>query len=138
MNRMKFAIDIHGVIDQRPKFFRRMCKSMVQGNVEVHILTGKHIENGIKEELLELGFLFDIHYTHLFSISDYHKEQGTIMWGDVKNPHMDDSDWDRTKADYCLREHIDFCIDDKEPYMEYFLTPVSLYKGNTAKPSRID
>ena len=132
---MKFAIDIHGVIDQNPKFWSRVCQSLVSGNIEVHIVTGKHFDNGIDQELLQLGFLRNIHYTNFFSISDYHKKAGTKMWGDTENPWMTDEDWDRTKADYCLREHIDFCIDDKESYMKYFLTPVALYKGNTAKPN---
>lgn len=117
---MKFAIDIHGVIDTNPKFFRRMCKSLVRGGMEVHVLTGKHIANGIKEELAQLGFLTDIHYTHLFSISDFHKERGTPMWGDTKNPYMDDQVWNNTKALYCRVNHIDFCLDDKEEYMILF------------------
>lgn len=127
---LKFAIDIHGVIDENPKFFRRMCKSLVRGGMEVHILTGKHLENKVHEELLQLGFLAFIHYTDLFSMADYHKEKGTKMWGDTKNPYMADADWDRTKADYCRRNQIDFCLDDKEQYMKYFLTPVALYKSH--------
>ena len=128
---MKFAIDIHGVIDKNTKFFRRMCKSLVQGNIEVHILTGKHLANGIKKELLQLGFLKGIHYTHLFSIADFHKERGTQMWGDVENPKMDDTVWNNTKALYCRVHHIDFCLDDNENYLSSFLTPVALYKSHT-------
>ena len=133
---MKFAIDIHGVIDENTKFFRHMCKSLMSGGIEVHILTGKHISNGVLDELSRLGFLKGTHYTTLFSMADFHKERGTKMWGDKKNPWMDDQVWNNTKALYCRVNNIDFCIDDKEAYMRDFLTPVALYKSHTIKAAK--
>ncbi|MEE9214672.1 MAG: hypothetical protein V3U54_07735 [Thermodesulfobacteriota bacterium] len=87
---MKLALDIHGVIDKRPKFYAALCQALVTGGIEVHILTGTHLEHGIYKELKKYGFKEGVHYTHLFSIADYHKERGTKMWGDLQNPWMED------------------------------------------------
>ena len=83
---MKLAIDIHGVIDKNPKFYNAFCKSLVSGNIEIHILTGSHLKNGIMKDLQQYGFEADVHYTHLFSIADYHKKIGTKMWGGYREP----------------------------------------------------
>lgn len=126
---MKIALDIHGVLSSDPKFFRDLAQAIIHAEGEVHILTGKHIANGIMEELEKAGFQPGIHYTKLFSISDYHKEIGTLMWGTTESPWMDDAIWSRTKADYCVRNNIDLCLDDTARYIPYFTTPVALYHG---------
>lgn len=125
--RRKIAIDIHGVLDKDPDFFRDLLQTLRNANWEVHILTGKHIKNGIIDDLKRLGIKKYDHYTHLFSISDYHKKIGTPMWGDAANPWMDDTVWSRTKADYCVREGIDFCLDDTDRYIPFFTTGVARY-----------
>jgi hypothetical protein len=125
--RRKIAVDIHGVIDQDPDFFRDFLQTLRNANWEVHILTGKHIKNGIMQELKRLGIARYDHYTHLFSISDYHKKKGTKMWGDEKNPWMDDTVWSATKAEYCVKNDIDLCIDDTDRYLPYFITGVARY-----------
>ncbi len=131
---MRIALDVHGCIDKDPKFFRDLAQAVIHADGEIHILTGKHIANGIMEELDAAGFAAGIHYTHLFSVSDYHKERGTQMWGTLENPWMDDVIWSNTKADYCRYYKIDLCIDDTARYIPYFTTGVALYrKGNEAK-----
>jgi len=132
--RRKIAVDIHGVLSKDPDFFRDLLQTLRNANWEVHILTGKHIENGIIAELDKLEIKKYDHYTHLFSISDHHKKIGTKMWGTVENPFMDDEVWSRTKADYCREHEIDLCIDDTARYVPFFTTGVALYsKGQEAK-----
>lgn len=116
------ALDLHGIINTLPEFFSLLTQALVKDNFEVHVLTGSHIKGQkIEEELQKYG----IAYTHLFSISDYHKEKGTEgMWYDEKgDPWVSDTDWDRTKADYCAKNNIAFCIDDTARYAKHFETP---------------
>jgi len=122
---MKIAFDIHGVCDSAPEFFSLISKLLVENKNEVHILTGREVNNGAIEELKALG----IHYTHFFSIADHHKSIGTEMWKDEKGrPWLDDELWDATKGEYCEKHGIDFCLDDTEAYGEYFKTPFAFMK----------
>lgn len=116
------ALDLHGIIDANPIFFAEASKSLVKDGWQIHILTGSHIvDQGIEAQLKKL----EIDYTHLFSIADYHRENKTEgMWYDVKgDPWVSDEDWDKTKADYCKRNDILFCIDDTARYARNFETP---------------
>lgn len=122
-NVKKIGIDIHGVIDTNPEFYSHLTRALYAAMFEIHVLTGSHITPKIKAQLRNWG----ISYTHLFSISDYHKEKGTKMWGDDTNPWMSDEDWNPTKAEYCKRNNIDLCIDDRDAYFEFFSTPVARY-----------
>lgn len=120
--RKALALDIHGIINANPTFFAAITRSLIKDGWEIHILTGSHIVEGkIPEELSEYG----IAYTHLFSIADYHRENKTTgMWYDTNgDPWVSDEDWDKTKADYCKRNNIPFCIDDTARYAHYFETP---------------
>lgn len=124
---MKIALDIHGVCDSSPEFFKLISKLIINDGGEVHILTGRRVSDGALEEVREL----DIGYTHFFSIADHHEEIGTKMWEDKNgNPWLDDETWDRTKGDYCKENEIDFCMDDTERYGEYFETPFAYVKIN--------
>jgi len=123
---MKIGIDIHGVVDSAPEFFSLITKLLVESGSEVHILTGKMVKHGAKEELEEFG----ISYTHFFSIADFHAENKTKgMWySDNGNPWVDNETWDRSKADYCREHQIDFHIDDTLRYGDYFTTPFAFMK----------
>jgi copper homeostasis protein CutC len=122
---MKIALDIHGICDTSPEFFKELSRLFVEAGHELHILTGRRVSDGAMEEIEELG----IRHTHFFSIADYHAEVGTKMWEDKNgNPWLDDETWDRTKGDYCKRNEIDFCIDDTERYGDYFSTPFGFMK----------
>lgn len=123
---MKKAIclDYHGIISAYPEFFKLLMSSLVIESWEVHIATGSHIvEKNIVSELKSYGIEKDKQYTHLFSIADYHRDRQTPgMWHDEnENPWVSDEDWDRTKADYCQREEIPYCIDDTARYANHFL-----------------
>jgi hypothetical protein len=122
---MKIGLDIHGVCDANPEFFVELSKLFVNSGHEVHILTGRRVSDGALQEIKELG----LSYTHFFSISDHHKNVGTVMRNDKNgNPWMEDETWDRTKGDYCKEQNIDFCMDDTERYGQYFVTPFAFIK----------
>lgn len=118
----KLALDLHGVINTYPAFFAAISNSLLRDGWEIHLLTGSHLkDNKIEEELKGYGF----EYSHIFSIADFHRENVTPgMWYDEKgDPWVSNEDWDKTKADYCKKHEIDFCIDDTARYANYFETP---------------
>lgn len=136
----KIAVDIHGVIDQFPKFFKDLMATLVQAGWEVHILTGKRWDI-VNPELIKLGVIPDVHWTHIFSISEHHLKIGTKMWGTKENPWMDDEIWSKTKAEYCQEHGIELCLDDTDRYLPHFTTPVARYYPNgkhTATPTPKD
>ena len=117
---MKFGFDIHGVLDDLPETFRALNNSLYDSGYEIHILTGSHISNKIKNQLDSLG----IKYHHLFSISDYHKSIGTEMWyDDDGQPWLDKESWNKTKGEYCEKHGINLHFDDSDVYNEHFKTP---------------
>lgn len=131
------GLDLHGIINSYPEFFASLTQSLVKDGWLVTVLTGSHIkEQKIEEELKRYG----IAYTHLFSIADYHKENQTEgMWYDEKgDPWVSDEEWNRTKAVYCKKHNIAFCIDDTARYSSDFETPfgymsIQLHKDNPNK-----
>lgn len=125
---MKLGLDVHGVIDAEPAFFSFLSKTILLANGEVHIITGTEDSEHLRTTLTQLN----IHYTHFFSISSYHKSIGTKMWyTDPNNPWCDEVVWNRTKGDYCARNKIDFHIDDSPEYQQYFTTPFLLFQKRT-------
>lgn len=133
----RLALDLHGIINTHPAFFAASTQSLVKDGWEIHVLTGSHLnDNEIAGELEK----YNIAYTHLFSIADHHQKKGTKgMWYDKKgNPWVSDSDWDRTKAEYCKENEIDFCIDDTARYANYFETPFGYMsiQMNKQKPNK--
>jgi len=95
----------------------------------VHILTGPPAEIA-RAEIAELG----LHYTHLFSITDYHVGLGSAITFDGRgHPFMADYEWDRTKADYCLREGIQLHLDDSDAYNYFFKTPYARFYSKTKR-----
>ena len=117
MSKFKLGLDIHGVIDANPEFFSKLSHMFKSMGYEVHILTGHSITIKLIKQLLDLN----IHYTHLFSITDYHANIGTsIEYEDSENPWIEDELWNKTKAEYCRKYKISMMIDDSEDYGQYF------------------
>lgn len=116
---MRIGLDIHGVIDAHPDFFKyRTMEWMFQGGHEIHIVTG-----------MEWGkAMFDIYqagisFTHHFSIVDHHRRIGTRIWNnDTRGDGywMDKEDWNRTKGEYAVTKSLDIHIDDSPCYGPYF------------------
>lgn len=131
---MKFAVDIHGVCADKPELWRVMTKAWVDAGHEVHILSGPPMDQ-IKGELSGMLFVESIHYTHVFSIVDYHRDiLKTTMKQDCKgNWHLDPAEggdagyylWDRTKGDYCLRMGVDCIFDDSDAYKYFVKSPTA-------------
>lgn len=131
------ALDLHGVINTHPIFFSEASKSLIKDGWQIHVLTGSHIVDQKVEAQLEV---FNIKYTHLFSIADYHRDNKTegMYYDESGDPWVSDEDWDKTKADYCKQNDIMFCIDDTARYARNFETPfgyMSIQMSNK-KPNR--
>lgn len=117
---IKIGIDIHGVIDKEPDIFSELTHEFKKKEYEVHILTGARIDDRVLSELSQYG----IKYDKLFSILDYHSEIETKMWKDEDGCEWIPQDiWNSTKGNYCLRNEIDFHIDDTKIYGKWFKTP---------------
>ena len=117
---LKIGLDIHGVIDSDPDFFRELTRKLHKEGHMVFVLTGREICNEILQELNSHG----IYYDELFSITSYHKSIGTHMSylnGDKTQPLINPIKWDRTKADYAERVGLDIHFDDSIDYKEYFV-----------------
>lgn len=123
-SKMKIGIDFHGVIDKKPQFFSEFTKLLKENGHEVHILTGSTVSNNLLIELTK----YQIHYTHIFSITDYKENCGArVIYDDNGNPWIDDEDWNGAKAEYCQRLNIDIHLDDSSEYGKYFKTPYCLF-----------
>lgn len=119
----KVGIDLHGVADAKPEFFKALTKTLVDAGWEVHVITGAR--KSLEEKTIQES---GISYTHFFSITDYHMELGTpIRWDEKNEPHLDSYLWDKTKAEYCERMGIDLHIDDSDIYQYFFKTPYARF-----------
>lgn len=134
------CLDLHGIIDAYPEFFSELTQSLAKDGWKITVATGSHLEEDkIANELKGYG----IAYTHLFSIADYHRENKTPgMWYDEKgDPWVSDEDWNKTKAEYCKRNNVSFCIDDTAKYANYFSTPfgyMTIQKDNKTPNRYLD
>jgi len=121
---MKIGIDLHGVVTDRPEFFKEFTKMLVDNGHEVHIITGPFLGERLYAEIKK----YDLSYTHLFSIASYHQEIGTPMTFDAKgNPFLNEYLWDKTKGEYCLKHNIDLHFDDSDAYGYFFKTPFARF-----------
>ena len=130
---MKIAIDIHGVIDSDPTFFSEFINLFIENGHEIHILTGRLINERLDNKLKDLG----IYYTHIFSMAQYLIEKGEdVHWEDDDNPWFGDEVWNKVKGEYCFEKDIDMCIDDTEAYMKNFNTPFLLYRDKNSNKNK--
>jgi hypothetical protein len=121
----KIGLDFHGVINYMPEFFSFFTKAIIDSGGEVHIITG-----GLYPEEMELIEKYDIKYTKIFSIREYHKEKGTPTFDNHPVhgfPMVSNEEWDKTKGEYCEREGIDLHIDDTMQYQKNFTTPFCFF-----------
>ena len=116
---MKIGFDIHGVLDKDPELFKYIINALRQKGHEVHVITGREINDDLLKELDELR----IPYDYLFSITSYHKSIGTYITyknDDPTQPLIAPPKWDRTKGEYAKEVGLDIHIDDSEVYGDYF------------------
>lgn len=120
---MKIGLDIHGVVNKYPEFFKVLSHALVNAGHEVHIITGISETKEVIDELSKYG----LKWTHFFSITDHHLKIGTKIEYDGQNrPHMDNEIWDQTKGWYCNENKIDMHFDDSNSYHDHFETPYFL------------
>lgn len=132
----KIGLDLHGVISDHPEYFKSLMRALRSQSWEVHIITGGSKEKA-EQELAKLDIVIAYEYTHLFSVLDYHLEKGTriVGWHPVlQNPEFPDTEWDRTKADYCRENEIGLHLDDSLIYENHFTTPFARVWTNTNTP----
>jgi hypothetical protein len=115
---MLIGFDFHGVLDTY-EVFRELTGILVSNGHEVHIITGEENSNFFRKTLKNLN----VKYTKIFSITSYHKKKGTPVDYDKNGPWMDKELWNKTKANYCKRNKINFHIDDSLEYGLHFTTP---------------
>jgi len=122
---MKLGLDLHGVLDINSKDFVKIAKKIKDEGGEVHIITG----SSITEEVLNIVKTSGIDYDYIVSIQDeLLKLHKPISYNEYKRPVFIDSLWNEFKAQYCKNNNIDLHYDDTDKYIEYFSTPVILYK----------
>ena len=126
----KIGLDIHGVIDNNPKFFIDLAKRYDQ----VYIITGGSCADGrIENELL--AYNNGEKFWHvLFSVYDHLKSVGAKTNEELGNASrwpFPDETWNHVKAEYCEKEGIDMHIDDMMEYLIHFRTPYMLHKDPT-------
>lgn len=131
---MKISLDLHGVITDMPEALSKMTEVLIRGGAEVHIITGSPTDKAI-EELSEIGFQKDIHYTHVIGVNNFLCKKGKEPLGDeldrYGNPLFSEIDWDTAKAQYCRENEIDLHLDDSDIYDKYFTTPYArIYTKN--------
>ncbi len=122
---MKFALDIHGVIDSLPEVFSFLSKAIISNGGEVHLITGGTWSKDLEDKVNSLN----IKYTHKFSVYDHLIETNVDIVGEIEFPDgtiqkkFKDGEWDRVKGEYCLNNNISLHIDDTLIYNDFFKTP---------------
>jgi hypothetical protein len=114
-----------------------LATALVACGHEVHIISGPPLDV-IEKELKSLLFEKNLQYTHVFSIVDHNIAIGSNVTYD-ENGHAwtDEYTWDKTKADYCLRENISLHIDDSDQYGYFFKTPYARFFSKNKRKQKI-
>lgn len=124
---LRIGLDIHGVIDSKPKFFSKYSIRLRAIGHTVYIITGAKITPKLIEKLRNYGMEWD----YLLSITDYHvaKKITAVRFDDNGDPWMDQDTWDATKAHICKENKIDILIDDSNIYGKYInkISPDTVY-----------
>ncbi|MBR1600619.1 MAG: hypothetical protein IJ677_03480 [Alphaproteobacteria bacterium] len=118
----KIGIDFHGVLNTNPSFFRDFCHQAINRNIEIHLISG-----GPRETIAEFAQMNSIKYTKLWCIFDYFNAKNEVKFLPDGSFHVDDENWNKAKAQYCLKNNINVQIDDSHIYKRYFITPYCLY-----------
>ncbi len=121
-HKLKIGLDYHGVIDCKLSYFADFCALARHRGHLIYIITGGPMFK-VRQLLTKQG----IEYDFIFAISDYCQALGEIeqdLSGDLVVP---EHCWNKAKADFCRRNHINFHIDDSKEYLRWFSTPFCLY-----------
>ena len=112
---MNIGLDIHGVIDQYPDLFERLCYEWASRGHIIHIITGEPKETARPAT-------DDLIFQHFFSIVDHHIEQQTPSLRCDENGHywVSREEWVSTKGIYAKQVGLDIHFDDQVEYAPYF------------------
>jgi len=115
---MKIGIDIHGVMDRHPDFFKSLISFLEQTGHTVCVVTGMAGDQAVKD-LENAGY--DDLCVNLYSMVDYLLNKGVKFdMSDPENPWCDDQIWWDAKARICQEYGIDYLIDDSYKYESAF------------------
>ncbi|MDO8640115.1 MAG: hypothetical protein Q7R33_01095 [Nitrosarchaeum sp.] len=112
----KIGLDVHGVITKYPEVFGPLSKELLTTGHEIHIVTGAKISRTLVEKLLD----YNVFWTSIFSIVNFHEATGIQIKYDDKGPWIENNLWNQTKAMYAKNAGLDWHIDDSEIYGQYF------------------
>lgn len=121
--KIKIGVDLHGVIDDNTDLFKSISSMLLFSNlcdVNIYIISGPP-KTDVLKELNQLKIYKNVHYTEIYTIVDFLKEQDVEMWLDYKNTWWaSDEDWWEAKAKICEKLDIDIMIDNTNRYKPYF------------------
>jgi hypothetical protein len=114
---LRVGLDVHGVCDKYSKIFSELSAGLIDSGFEVYIITGQRDTVDLRKKLNSLN----IHWTKIFSITDYNQEKGVkVKYKDPNNPIMDQRIWNSTKARICQENNVDIHYDDSKVYGKWF------------------
>lgn len=132
---LRIAIDLHGTLDQSPIIQDFVIEQVKLGKHKVFVLSGSEASE-IQDSLYSLfanirktrNNMLDLEYLLLkikvLSVVDTCKAFNIpmirILKDGKRNWYCDDALWWPMKAIICKEEEIDFLVDDKIQYMDFF------------------
>lgn len=137
----KIGIDLHGTMDKYPELFKYSIEFIkeISPNVEINVISGGETEE-ILEELTKLGYKKNIHFDRVISIVDFCMHELKVeMWQQPSprtgkmNWYCHDDLWWASKAIACKKYELDWLLDDKSQYQEFFSEsahPTTFILGN--------
>lgn len=130
--KLKIGLDYHGVIDQNPIYFGKLCTEARKRGHKIYIITGGPLAK-VRQDLAS----DHISYDFIFAISDYYQALGKIEQAEDGSLIVPKYLWNIAKAEFCRRNHINIHIDDSSDYLHWFSTPFCLYdkRGNVCHMS---
>lgn len=115
---MKFAFDVHGVLDEHEEY-RRLMRTLYYIGQTIYIISGQPLDDNMVALLKEHDL--DNFYHEYRSIETYLLEEGVHEHEDTpKGKFWGDLIWNAVKAKMCEEEDIDMIFDNSPAYAETF------------------
>lgn len=133
---MIIGVDLHGVIDDDPKWFNELLEGFMESGdtvyITVYIISGPP-EEDIRNELKKCALYQATHFSKIYSVVDHLREKGVEMWQDDRGRWWThDDEWWKAKAEICEKHGVGIMIDDKKewaPHFKNIKTKFLLYGG---------
>lgn len=119
--KMKYMIDLHGVIDANPKVFKKMTEDLIKSGNMVYVCTGSRFQDAW-DKLNKFNFKKNVNFNQILSISEILEERipaAEIEYDVNMNLWVDDMLWWPMKGNLCKEYNINVIIDDSEEYFVY-------------------